>query len=129
MNRRDLEHRIIGLHGRGGAVHWLASAILFVLVWAAGLAPAPAFATSAGGFASETPFRRNVVPIPRQVEADLPDLVDTAHPCQVDPDSGIPQRSDISAPTASTRCIPIRPAAGLSSPARAFNPRAPPILR
>jgi hypothetical protein len=128
MVRRESEQRTAGLDGRGGAVHWLASAILFVLLWA-GLAPAQASLGTTAGVTSDFTGQRDVAPSRSQVEADLPDLVDTAHPCQIDSDSAVPRHPGIDAFPGSTPCIPIRQAAGLSTPARAFNPRAPPSLR
>lgn len=126
MSRCDLVHNSARLDGEGGAARWFAAAILFVLLWAVS-AVGPAQAVP--GVAPQPTHQQDLGSSPRQAEAALPDLVDTAHPSQVDTDIAVPLRNSLNLPTAIPVRAPVRLSAAFWAPARAFDPRAPPSLR
>jgi hypothetical protein len=123
-----------GLHGRRGLAPWLVSTILLVVAWTVcALQPAQASRLSATdaaalcGFTAEKDYAPNTQR--RRLETDLPDVADRAHLCEIDSDAACPRRILVSAVPASSAPDLTRRPAGLPASARAFNPRAPPILQ
>lgn len=123
---------------RGRAAHWrwarhpLAAIWLvltgLVMTWAA-LSPAEALPRFA--FDPSLAVQRDHAPssLPRQFEADLPDLVDTAHPVEFDSDGAVPRSFALATVIVAALRDGVRPLAVSAVLSRNFNPRAPPSLR
>ena len=128
---------------RGRAAHWgwtqwawahrpLAAIWLvltgLLMTWAA-LTPAEALPRFA--FDPSLAVQRDYAPssLPRQFEADLPDVVDTAHAVEFDSDGAVPRHFALATFIVSALRDGARPLAVSAILPRLFNPRAPPSLR
>jgi hypothetical protein len=118
--------RWAGLENRGNAARWLAATVCLVLAF---VATTPAQALPRLAFDASLAVQRDLAQLLRQLEADLPDLVDTASSVQIDSDAAVPRRLATTAFTASAPDPALRPSGRFAAPPRGFNPRAPPSLR
>lgn len=118
------------LAGRGRVALGVLAAL--VLAWATlSLTPAQASPWHGNGVGCGPDGQRGVASseLPRRLEADLPDPVSGAVPLELDPDLAAARRIAVAAFTAARPCATLQPCAAPAARARAFDPRAPPLLR
>jgi hypothetical protein len=106
---------------------WLIMTLL-VMTWAA-LTPAQALPRIAFDASLAVQSDHEPGHLPRQLEADLPDLVDNAHPADCDSDAAVPRPFVLVTVAAAAPRDALRLLAVSAALSRSFNPRAPPSLR